>query len=85
MKTQSHNEWQNFCAFWLQQGYVVVEEWQDAKWANATLAQSGQHVWLRMRKSDEKVTAAQLDKFMHSLESQQDQQLIGCIDRKSVV
>lgn len=79
MKTQSHNEWQSFCTFWLQQGYVVLEEWQDAKWANATLAQSGQHVWLRMRKSDEKVTAAQLDKFMHSLESQQDQQLIGCM------
>lgn len=80
MKTPSNNEWDSFCAFWLQQGYGVIEVWQDAKWANATLALgSGQHVWLRMRKSDEKITAAQLDKFTHSLEAQQDEQLIGCM------
>jgi chromosome partitioning protein len=32
-----------------------------------------------MRKSDDKITAAQLDKFMLSLEAQQDEQLIGCM------
>lgn len=79
MKTQTDNEWQAFSAFWLQQGYELLEEWQDAKWSNATLVLKGQHLWLRMRKSDEKVTAAQLDKFMHSLEMQQDAQLIGCM------
>ncbi len=79
MKTQADHDWQNLSDFWLKQGYELVESWQDAKWANATLVLNGQHVWLRMRKSDDKVTAAQLDKFMQSLESQQDDKLIGCM------
>ena len=79
MKSKQSEEWRSFSDFWLEQGYVVVEEWQDAKWINATLARQEQHIWLRYRKSEEKVTAAQLDKFMESLESQQDGQLIGCM------
>lgn len=79
MKTKSNNEWQYFIEFWQQQGYGLVEEWQDAKWVNATLSRHEQDVWLRYRKSDDKVTAAQLDKFMQSVEVQQNVRLIGCM------
>lgn len=79
MKTKPNNDWQCFVEFWQQQGYGLVEEWQDAKWANATLTRQGQDVWLRYRKSDDKVTAAQLDKFMQSVEAQQNGQLMGCM------
>lgn len=79
MKTKPNNDWQCFIEFWQQQGYGLVEEWQDAKWVNATLTRQAQDVWLRYRKSDDKVTAAQLDKFMQSVEAQQNNQLIGCM------
>lgn len=79
MKPKQMDEWQLFNDFWIEQGYELLEEWQDAKWYNATLVRLEQHVWLRVRKSAEKITAAQVEKFLSSLETQQDANLIGCM------
>lgn len=58
--------------------YRLIEQWEDAKSINLTLHRGEKHVWMRIRKKSEKVTAEQLDKFLLAIEQQQDRALSGC-------
>lgn len=59
-------------------GYRLIEQWEDAKSINLTLHRAEKHLWVRVRKKDEKVSAEQLDKFLLAIEQQQDRALSGC-------
>ncbi len=59
-------------------GYDLIEQWEDARSINLTLHRKAKHIWVRVRKKDEKVSAEQVDKFLLAIEQQTDRALSGC-------
>lgn len=60
-------------------GYQLCEKWQDKRAISYTFTREAKSLWVRWLKSDDKVTAAQLEQFIQSIEQQSDNGLSGCL------
>jgi chromosome partitioning protein len=59
-------------------GYQLSETWQDKRAISYTFTREAKSLWVRWLRSEDKVTAAQLEQFVQSVEQQSDDHLSAC-------